>query len=36
MELRLVYGELKLNPPLTPGDLTLTPPPGVAVAPLGK
>ncbi|MCK9374783.1 MAG: DUF4292 domain-containing protein [Syntrophobacterales bacterium] len=36
MELRLVYGELKLNPPLTPADLTLTPPPGIAVAPLGK
>ncbi|MGA9753834.1 MAG: DUF4292 domain-containing protein [Desulfobaccales bacterium] len=35
-ELRLVYGDLKLNPPLTPADLTLTPPPGVAQAPLGK
>ena len=36
MELRLVYGDLKLNPPLTPADLTLTPPPGVAEVPLGK
>ncbi|MGB8990753.1 MAG: hypothetical protein WCD80_01730 [Desulfobaccales bacterium] len=34
MELRLVYYELRLNPPLTPADLTLTPPPGVAVVPL--
>jgi hypothetical protein len=36
MELRLVYRNLKLNPPLTPAELTLTPPPGVAVAPLEK
>jgi hypothetical protein len=36
MELRLVYRELKLNPPLTPADLTLTPPAGVAVVPLGN
>jgi hypothetical protein len=31
MELRLAYKELRLNPPLTPADLILTPPPGVAV-----
>jgi hypothetical protein len=36
MEMRLVYRELKLNPPLTPAELTLTPPPGVAQVPLGK
>ncbi len=36
MELRLVYGDLKLNPPLTPADLTLTPPPGIVEVPLGK
>ena len=35
-ELRLVYGDLKLNPPLTPADLTLTPPLGVVQVPLGK
>ena len=31
MELRLAYKELSLNPPLTPADLTLTPPPGITV-----
>jgi hypothetical protein len=36
MELRLVYRDLKVNPPLTTADLTLTPPPGVAEVPLGK
>jgi hypothetical protein len=36
MELRLVYRDLKLNPLLTPAELTLTPPPGVAEVPLGK
>jgi hypothetical protein len=36
IELRLVYGRLQLNPSLTPADLTLTPPPGVAVVSLGK
>jgi len=35
-ELRLVYSDLKLNPPLTPADLTLTPPAGAVQAPLGK
>jgi hypothetical protein len=34
MELRLAYKELRLNPPLTPADLTLAPPPGVAVVQL--
>jgi hypothetical protein len=36
MEMRLVYRDLKLNPPLTPADLTLTAPPGVVQAPLGQ
>jgi hypothetical protein len=36
MELRLVYGDLKVNPPLTPAALTLTAPPGVAEVSLGK
>jgi hypothetical protein len=36
MELRLVYRDLKLNPPLTPPELTLTVPPGVAEVTLGK
>jgi hypothetical protein len=36
MELRLVYGNLKLNPPLTPAQLTLRPSPGMAEVPLGK
>jgi len=36
MELRLVYGDLKVNPPLTPADLTLTRPAGMAEVPLGK
>jgi hypothetical protein len=36
MEMRLVYRELKLNPPLNPADLTLTAPPGVVQVPLGK
>jgi len=36
MELRLVYRDLKFNPPLTPADLTLTPPLGMAQAPLGN
>jgi len=31
LELRLAYKELSLNPPLTPADLTLTPPPGITV-----
>jgi hypothetical protein len=34
MELRLAYKELRLNPPLSPADLTLAPPPGVAVVQL--
>jgi outer membrane lipoprotein-sorting protein len=36
MEMRLVYRDLKLNPPLTAADLTLTPPPGVVLVPLAK
>ncbi len=36
MELRLVYGDLKINPPLTPAELTVTVPAGVAEVPLGK
>jgi hypothetical protein len=36
MEMRLTYRDLKLNPPLTPAELTLTPPPGVVQVPLGK
>jgi hypothetical protein len=36
MELRLTYGDLKVNPPLTPADLTLASPPGVVTVPLGK
>ena len=36
MELRLTYRDLKLNPPLTPAELTLAPPAGVAQVPLGK
>jgi hypothetical protein len=36
MELRLVYRDLKLNPPLTPAELTLTPPPGIAEVSLGN
>jgi hypothetical protein len=36
IELRLVYGRLSLNPSLTPADLTVTPPPGVAVVFLGQ
>ncbi len=36
MELRLNYGDLKLNPPLTPADLTLASPPGVVSVPLGQ
>lgn len=35
-EMRLVYRDLKLNPPLTPADLTLTPPAGVVQVPLGQ
>jgi outer membrane lipoprotein-sorting protein len=35
-EMRLVYRDLKLNPPLTPADLTLTPPAGVVQVFLGK
>jgi hypothetical protein len=31
MELRLAYKELRLNPAMTPADLTLAPPPGMAV-----
>jgi len=34
MELRLVYRDLHPNPSLTPADLTLTPPAGMAVVPL--
>jgi hypothetical protein len=34
IELRLVYTELRLNPPLNAADLVLQPPPGVAVVPL--
>jgi len=34
MELRLVYRELRLNPPLTPAELILTPPGGVTVVQL--
>ena len=36
MELRLVYSDLKVNPPLTPADLTLTPPSGIVEVHLGK
>jgi hypothetical protein len=36
MEMRLVFSDLKLNPPLTPADLTLPTPPGVVEVPLGK
>ncbi|MFZ5447541.1 MAG: hypothetical protein ACOZFS_02740 [Thermodesulfobacteriota bacterium] len=36
MELRLVYHSLKLNPPLTPAQLTLAPSVGMAEVPLGK
>lgn len=36
MELRLVYRDLKVNPPLTPANLTLTPPPGIAEVRLEK
>ncbi|MBM4300280.1 MAG: hypothetical protein FJ121_01935 [Deltaproteobacteria bacterium] len=36
MEMRLVYRDLKLNPPLTPVELTLTPPPGVVQVPMGR
>lgn len=36
MELRLVYRELKVNPPLTPADLTLTAPPGISEVSLGR
>ena len=36
MELSLTYGDLKLNPTLTPADLTLASPPGVISVPLGK
>jgi len=35
-EMRLVYRDLKLNPPLAPADLTLAPPAGVVQVPLGK
>jgi hypothetical protein len=35
-EMRLVYRDLKLNPPLTPADLTLASPAGVVQVPLGK
>ena len=35
-EMRLVYSDLKLNPPLTPADLTLASPAGVVQVPLGK
>jgi len=36
MEMRLVYRELKLNPPLAPADLTLASPAGVVQVPLGN
>jgi hypothetical protein len=36
MEMRLVFSTFKLNPPLTPTELTLSPPPGVGEVPLGK
>ena len=36
MEMRLVYRNLKLNPPLTPAELTLASPPGVVQVPLGR
>jgi outer membrane lipoprotein-sorting protein len=36
MELRLVYRDLKLNPPLTPAELTLKLPRGMVEVPLGK
>ena len=36
MELRLVYNELRPNPPLTPAELILTPPGGVTVVQLPK
>jgi hypothetical protein len=36
MELRLAYRDLKLNPPLTPAELTLRLPPGMAEVLLGK
>jgi hypothetical protein len=36
MEMRLVYRDLKLNPPLTPAALTLAPPAGVIQVPLGQ
>jgi len=34
MELRLAYKELRRNPPLTPAEMTLAPPPGIAVVQL--
>jgi len=34
-ELRLAYNEMQVNPVLTPADLALPVPPGVAVVPLG-
>jgi hypothetical protein len=36
MEMRLVYRDLKLNPPLNPAELTLASPSGVVMVPLGK
>jgi hypothetical protein len=36
IELRLTYSDLKLNPTLAPEDLTLTPPAGAVLAPLGQ
>jgi hypothetical protein len=36
IELRLVYRDLKLNPPLTAAELTLAAPAGVVQVPLGK
>jgi hypothetical protein len=36
LELRLVYSQLHLNPPLAPADLILEAPPGIVVAPLGR
>ncbi len=36
MEMRLVYSDLKVNPSLSPTDLTLAVPPGVVQVPLAK
>jgi hypothetical protein len=36
MEMRLVFSDFKVNPPLTAAELSLSPPPGVVEVPLGK